>query len=532
MTFEELRLHPNILKGIKDLGYIRPTPIQEQAIPHILAGKDVIASAQTGTGKTAAFVLPILHRLLSIEPSKKGVRCLIVAPTRELALQSTEHLQNLARHVHLRGAAIFGGVPEGPQVKALAAGVELLSATPGRLLDHVYQGRIDFGALEILVLDEADRMMDMGFLPDVQKIISLLPPKRQNLIFSATIPQDIFKLAQAMCHEPVRVAVAKITSTPVGINHAVYPVPHLQKTELLLRLLHKEEAMNSVLVFTRTKHRADRLAQQLERAAIRTSVLHSNRSQNQRLAALEKFREGRSQVMVATDIAARGIDIKDISHVINFDVPQSPEDYIHRIGRTGRVEATGDAFSLIAPDEESMMREIEKALDKALPRVILPDFNYQKGHGQAQGRPRHQSGGGPSARHQGPGGQAQQRRGPRPQHQQQQRHQQQRPHPQQQQQSPQPHQPQPPQAPPQQQHQQQRRQRPQRPQRRGQQQQPQRQPDPQRPPREKYVPGQGEYELDDAPRPGEYGEVTRGPAPEPFFSSSRPVRRGRGRRRR
>ena len=382
MNFSDLQLHPNLLKGIQDLGFERPTPVQQEAIPPILAGRDVIASAQTGTGKTAAFVLPILNRLLS-EAKKKGIRALIIAPTRELALQSMDHLKNLSRYVHLRGHAIFGGVPMNPQIAALARGVDIVSATPGRLLDHVYQGRIDFGALEVLVLDEADRMMDMGFLPDIKKIISLLPPKRQNLVFSATIPEEIMRLANQICREPVIVKIGTKTTTPVGIRHAVYPVAHDQKTELLLRLMQDTPAMSSVIIFTRTKSRADRLGHVLERAGTMTSVIHSDRSQGQRLNALDRFRRGKTQVLVATDIAARGIDIKDISHVINFDVPQTPEDYIHRIGRTGRVEATGDAFSLIAPDEEKMIHDIERVINQRLPRITLPDFNYRKSAPQA-----------------------------------------------------------------------------------------------------------------------------------------------------
>ncbi len=385
MSFDNLGLHTNLLKGIHDLGYTRPTPVQQETIPYILAGRDVIACAQTGTGKTAAFVLPILHRLLS-EGKKRGLRALIVAPTRELALQSMDHLKNLSRYVPLRGHPIFGGVPMNPQIRALAQGVDIISATPGRLLDHVYEGRIDFGALEVLVLDEADRMMDMGFLPDVKKIISFLPAKRQSLIFSATMPPEIMKLARDICHNPATIQIGVKSTTPVGIRHAVYPVSHDQKTELLLRLLHKESTMSSVIVFTRTKSRADRLATILERAGIKTSVLHSDRSQGQRLSALEKFRHGRSQVLVATDIAARGIDIKDISHVINFDVPSTPEDYIHRIGRTGRVEATGDAFSLISPEEESMIKDIERVINQRLPRITLPDFNYRKSSPQAPSR--------------------------------------------------------------------------------------------------------------------------------------------------
>ncbi len=393
MSFESLKLHPNLLKGIHDLGYTRPTPVQEEAIPHILAGRDVIACAQTGTGKTAAFVLPILHRLLSEEKKHKmGVRALIVAPTRELALQSMEHLANLSRHVHLRGHAIYGGVPMNPQIRALSQGVDIISATPGRLLDHVYQGRIDFGALEVLVLDEADRMMDMGFLPDVQKIISLLPPKRQNLIISATMPEEILKLTHRILKNPVTVQIGQKSSPASGIRHAVYPVSHEQKSELLLRLLHQTKEMESVLIFTRTKSRADRLSHFLERAGIKTSVIHGDRSQTQRYRAMEHFKRGKSQALVATDIAARGIDIKDITHVINFDVPSTPEDYIHRIGRTARAEATGDAFSLISPDEESMLKDIERVINQRLPRVTLPDFNYRKAMPHTsppQGRPGH-----------------------------------------------------------------------------------------------------------------------------------------------
>src|SRR3989338_8253922 len=391
MSFDTLGLHSNILKGIHDLGFIRPTPVQKEAIPPILEGKDVIACAQTGTGKTAAFVLPILHRLMTEpHPKAKGLRALIVAPTRELAMQSMQHLQDLSRYVPLSGHTIYGGVPMGPQIKALKEGVDIISATPGRLLDHVYEGRIDFGDCHTLVLDEADRMLDMGFLPDVKKIISLLPPKRQNLIFSATMPPEIMKLVQDICHHPVIVQIGVKSSTPVGIRHAVYPVSQDQKPELLLKLLRQENVMSSVIIFTRTKSRAERLSQTLDRAGIRVSVLHGDRSQVQRTRALEQFKQGRSQVMVATDIAARGIDVKDISHVINFDMPQTPEDYVHRIGRTGRVEATGDAFSLVSPEEEEMVREIEKVIQKPLPRVTLPDFQYRKGsHAPSHSRPLH-----------------------------------------------------------------------------------------------------------------------------------------------
>ncbi|HAM41592.1 MAG TPA: RNA helicase [Candidatus Omnitrophica bacterium] len=375
-TFEAFRLHPDLLKGIHDLGFIRPTPIQAQAIPAILSGRDVIGCAQTGTGKTAAFVLPILHRLLQ---GKSGahLRTLILAPTRELALQSMEHLRALSRYVHLKGAAIFGGVPMEPQISALARGLDIISATPGRLLDHIYSGRIDFGSLEVLVLDEVDRMLDMGFLPDIKKIIRLLPPERQNLAFSATLPAEIVALVHEILRNPVTIQIGQRSSSPVGIRHAVYPVPRHLKTDLLLELL-RGQGMTSVLVFTRTKHYADRLSQKLERAGIRVSVLHGDRSQSQRLRALEQFRRGRSQVMVATDVAARGIDIEDISHVINFDIPETPENYVHRIGRTARAEATGDAFSLVDRSEEPLISAIERLLNRTLPRVTLPHFDYKR----------------------------------------------------------------------------------------------------------------------------------------------------------
>jgi ATP-dependent RNA helicase RhlE len=376
VTFNSLGLHPNLLKGIHDLGFIRPTPIQAQAIPPILAGRDLIGCAQTGTGKTAAFVLPILHRLLQGK-SRGHVRALIVAPTRELALQSMDHLKALSRHVHLKGAAIFGGIPMEPQIKALLQGVDIISATPGRLLDHIYSGRIDFVDLSVLVLDEADRMLDMGFLPDIQKILRVLPPKRQNLMFAATMPPEILTLIHQILEHPVTIQIGPRSAPAVGIRHALYPVPRHLKTDLLVELLRGQD-LTSVLVFTRTKHYASRLAEQLSRRGVKVSVLHGDRSQSQRLRALEQFRRGRSQVMVATDIAARGIDIEDISHVINFDIPNTPDDYIHRIGRTARADATGDAFTLVDRDEEPMIKDIERALNRTLPRVTLPNFDYKK----------------------------------------------------------------------------------------------------------------------------------------------------------
>jgi ATP-dependent RNA helicase RhlE len=387
VTFNALGLDERLLQGIRDLGYVRPTPIQVQAIPPVLAGRDVIGCAQTGTGKTAAFVLPILHRLLQRQ-GRGNVRALIIAPTRELALQSMEHLRGLSRYVPLTGAAIFGGVPIEPQIAALARGVDIISATPGRLLDHIYSGRIDFVDLQICVLDEADRMLDMGFLPDIQKILGLLPTKRQNLLYSATMPEPILALTRDILHDPVMVQIGQRSAPAIGVRHALYPVPRRLKTDLLVHLLRQKD-MTSVLVFTRTKGGASRLAQMLERRGFKVSVLHGDRSQSQRLRALEQFRRGRSQVMVATDIAARGIDIKDISHVVNYDVPNTPEDYVHRIGRTARVDATGDAVTLMDEIEAPQVRDIERALSRTLPRLRLAGFSDQPGEGPAQHGVRH-----------------------------------------------------------------------------------------------------------------------------------------------
>ncbi len=378
MPFKELGLHPNILKGIELMGFQQPTPIQKEAIPHVLAGRDLIASAQTGTGKTAAFVLPILHRLMN-EDKTQNVRALILAPTRELALQSTQQLEKLSSYVNLRGCAVFGGVPIEPQKRAIAQGVDIISATPGRLLDHVYQGHINFRDLKILVLDEADRMMDMGFLPDIKRIVSLLPPKRQNLIFSATIPEEIMNLAKTFVHDPLRVRISPQATTATGICHAVYPVSHEQKTDLLLKILSSEDMRgSSVIIFVRTKHGADKLTRTLQRTGITVGVMHGDRSQGQRLQALDRFKARKFQALVATDIAARGIDVKDVSHVINFDVPHAPGDYIHRSGRTARAEATGDAFTLVTPEEEDFLKDIEKLINQRLPRIVLPDFPYRK----------------------------------------------------------------------------------------------------------------------------------------------------------
>ncbi len=374
-TFESLGLHPSLLQAVRDLGFLRPTPIQAQAIPPILAGRDLIGCAETGTGKTAAFVLPIFQRLLRGQ-GRGHVRALVVAPTRELALQSSDQAKALSRHVPLTSVAVFGGVPMEPQIQALARSVDLISATPGRLLDHLYSARIDFVDLEVFVLDEVDRMLDMGFLPDVQRIVSFLPPARQTLVFSATLPAEIQTLVQQMLRDPVTVQIGRRSAPAAGIRHAVYAVQRHLKTDFLLALL-RQPGMTLVLVFTRTKASASRLAQTLERKGVTVAVLHGDRSQSQRLRALDRFRRGRSQVMVATGLAARGLDIEDISHVINYDVPDTPDDYVHRAGRTARAEATGDALMLVAPHEEPMVAAIERALHRSLPRLSLPGFAEQ-----------------------------------------------------------------------------------------------------------------------------------------------------------
>jgi ATP-dependent RNA helicase RhlE len=357
------------------LGYTRPTPIQAEAIPAALGGQDVIGAAQTGTGKTAAFLLPVLQTII-MTPKPGKTKVLVLAPTRELAVQVEENLRQLAKHTSIRSIAIYGGVSMDPQVKALRSGVDVVIATPGRLLDHVRRNIAKLDQLEVLILDEADRMLDMGFLPDIRKIVKVLPKKRQTMLFSATMPDEILQLSKELMRDPVKIKMGGEEKTAVGIRHAAYPVPQHLKTELLLTLL-RDTAMSSVLVFTRTKHGADKLAAVLERQGFKTGRLHANRSQAQRLASLNAFRVGHVQILVATDIAARGIDVEKISHVINFDLPNSPESYIHRVGRTARAEAVGDAFTLVSQEEEKSLRIIEKKLGPAIPRVKLPDFNYK-----------------------------------------------------------------------------------------------------------------------------------------------------------
>jgi ATP-dependent RNA helicase RhlE len=373
LTFNDLALDPSLLHGIKELGFVRPTPIQADAIPPGLEGRDLLACAQTGSGKTAAFLLPILHKLIS---RPRGTsRALVLAPTRELAQQILDDMKDLSVHTPVTGAAIYGGVGMGPQEHALRSGVDVLIACPGRLLDHMQHGYARLDKIEWLVLDEADRMLDMGFLPEIRRILKRLPHKRQTLFFSATMPPPIQQLTREMLHNPVQINQARQAAPASGITQAVYPVKSELKPALLLEIL-KRGIMKQALVFTRTKHRANRLAEFLLQNGVNADRIHGNRSQPQRMAALAGFKSGKYPVLVATDIAARGIDVEALGHVVNFDVPEVAEDYIHRVGRTGRAEATGEAFTFLAGDEEGDLRAIERAIGKPLPRVTLPGFDY------------------------------------------------------------------------------------------------------------------------------------------------------------
>jgi len=373
VPFSSLQIHANLLRGLKELGFVRPTPIQADAIPPALAGRDVLASAATGSGKTAAFLLPILHQL--INRPRGTTRALVITPTRELAAQILEDLNDLAVHTPITAAAVYGGVAMGPQEHAFRSGVDVLIATPGRLLDHFRAPYAKLSGLQHLVLDEADRMLDMGFLPDIRRILRHLPARRQTLFFSATMPGPIGILAREMLHNPATVNLGRQAAPAVGIRQAVYPVAQELKAALLVTLLERGE-MHDALVFTRTKHRANRLAEHLVRHGIKAERIHGNRSQAQRTAALAGFKEGTYRVLVATDIAARGIDVEALGHVVNFDVPMVPDDYIHRVGRTARAEATGDAFTFVSPNEQGDLAQIERAIGKRLPRVTVPDFDY------------------------------------------------------------------------------------------------------------------------------------------------------------
>ena len=373
--FEELGLHERLVHSVATCGFDVPTPIQKAAVPPALEGRDVLASAPTGTGKTAAFLLPVLQRMLSGR-ERRNARALILTPTRELAGQVEEQLRRLATRSGLRGAIIVGGVAMGPQVRQLRTGVDVIVATPGRLLDHLQQGNVRLGDVEVLVLDEADRMLDMGFLPAIRQVLAEVPAERQTLLFSATLPRPIVELARTLLRNPARVDLQPTTSAAAGIRQAAYPIAHEDKAGLLLHLL-QGDAVGNALVFTRTKHRANRLQAFLVQHGVKAERIHGNRSQAQRTEALAGFKSGKYRVLVATDIAARGIDIEELGHVVNFDVPAVAEDYIHRVGRTARAEATGDAFTFVAPDEEEDLRRIERAVGKRLPRVTVPDFDYK-----------------------------------------------------------------------------------------------------------------------------------------------------------
>jgi ATP-dependent RNA helicase RhlE len=376
MPFSSFGLHPSLLAGIRDLGFDQPTPIQKDSIPPALEGRDVLACAMTGSGKTAAFLLPILQRLLA---GKRGTtRVLVLSPTRELAAQIGEHFQQLAAHTPLKCAAVYGGVAMGPQERAFRTGVDLLVATPGRLLDHFQYPYAQLQDLDVLVLDEADRMLDMGFLPDIRRVLKHLPKTpRQTLFFSATMPPPIAILAREMLHNPATVNLERRAAPATGITQAIFPVREELKSALLLEMLRRGE-IESALVFTRTKHRANRLADYLAKNGIECDRIHGNRSQAQRTLALARFKEGKNRVLVATDIAARGIDVEALSHVINLDVPQVPEDYIHRVGRTARAGAVGEAFTFVADHEMPEIHAIERAIGSRLPRQTVEGFDYDK----------------------------------------------------------------------------------------------------------------------------------------------------------
>jgi ATP-dependent RNA helicase RhlE len=376
MAFTTLGLSAELLRAIDEQGYRTPTPIQQQAIPVILEGRDIMAGAQTGTGKTAGFTLPLLQRLseqYQQHSKKRRVRALIVTPTRELAAQVEESVTNYGKHLPLRSAVIFGGVKINPQINCLRKGVDILVATPGRLLDHVQQGTLDLSAVEMLVLDEADRMLDMGFIRDIRRILALLPPKRQNLLFFATFSDEMKKLADSLLNSPALVEVARRNTAKESIEQVVYPVDRKRKRELLSFLIGSQN-WRQVLVFTRTKHGANRLSQQLEKDGISAAAIHGNKSQGARTRALADFKRGAVRVLVATDIAARGLDIELLPHVVNFELPNVAEDYVHRIGRTGRAGSNGKAVSLVCVDEHKLLKDIECLLKRDIPKETLEGY--------------------------------------------------------------------------------------------------------------------------------------------------------------
>jgi ATP-dependent RNA helicase RhlE len=402
MSFETLGLLPELSRAIAERGYTAATPVQARAIPEILAGHDILAGAQTGTGKTAGFTLPILQKLHG-KPSQRTPRALILVPTRELAAQVNESVKTYGKYLSLRTAVIFGGVSINPQIETLRRGVDIIVATPGRLLDHAEQRTIDLRHIEILVLDEADRMLDMGFINDIRRVIKLLPSERQNLMFSATYSEDIRGLAQRLLRRPVEIEVARRNTAVESVTQIAYLVQRDQKRALLSHLIRSND-WSQVLIFTRTKHGANRLAQQLEDDGIETAAIHGNKSQNARTQALHGFKQGKIRALVATEVASRGLDIKELPHVVNFELPNVPEDYVHRIGRTGRAGASGAAVSLVSQDESGLLKDIERTIGKSVPRGQVPVFSapparegrpapqQPQRQGQQQHQPRHAHG--------------------------------------------------------------------------------------------------------------------------------------------
>jgi ATP-dependent RNA helicase RhlE len=392
MSFADLNLIPELQRAVADQGYTEPTPIQAKAIPAVLERRDIMGCAQTGTGKTAGFTLPMLQLLApyanaSPSPARHPVRALILTPTRELAAQVSDSVRGYGKHLKLRSTVVYGGVDMAPQTKALREGVDILVATPGRLLDHVQQKSVSLGQVEILVLDEADRMLDMGFLPDIRRILALIPAQRQNLLFSATFSEDIKRLANQLLHNPLLIEVARRNAPADLVEHQVYETEATRKRALLAHLIRSRD-MKQVLVFVRMKRDCNKLARELVRDGINATAIHSDRTQAEREQALNDFKEGRSTVLVATDIAARGIDIEDLPFVINYELPYTPEDYIHRIGRTGRAGTTGEAISLVCPDENRLLADIEKLLKRAIPRKSADSFEADQGR---ERRPRRES---------------------------------------------------------------------------------------------------------------------------------------------
>jgi ATP-dependent RNA helicase RhlE len=372
LSFESLGLSEQVLRAVSDAGYSTPTPIQQQAIPLILNGRDVIGLAQTGTGKTAAFTLPLVNQLIG---GPRRTRAVVLTPTRELCMQVEESIHKYAKHSDLHVAAIYGGVPLEPQQKALRAGVDVIVATPGRLIDHLERQNFVFDEMEFLVLDEADRMLDMGFAPQINRLVGEMPKYRQTLLFSATMAPEVEALARKYLRKPLVVQVGRRSQAAHTVTHAVYPVPRDRKSSLLAHLL-KDGNLDSVLVFVRTKMGADRVVRHLEDEGVEATAMHADKTQAQRTKAIADFKAGKIRVLVATDIAQRGLDISGITHVISYDVPQEPEDYVHRIGRTGRAQKEGDAFTFMAPDEISMVRRIELVLGTPIPRVSVPGFDF------------------------------------------------------------------------------------------------------------------------------------------------------------